>query len=155
MSKRPIFCVSSFYFAQEPLFELPRMNLRDLVAKMTDLATDRPIEFVALTSFLILGGVPIATFLAYAIATLLASVIGVVFFELFLLAIGATGLAIALSFVVCASSVIVSIFAALYYSYRIAVGTVKKARAPWPFSGSPTPADPSETQPDESFDKDK
>ncbi len=155
MSRQPTYCVSSFYFAQEPLFDLPRMNLRDLACKMAQMASDRPVQFVALTSFLVLGGVPIAAFLGYAVATLLASVIGVVFLELFLLAIGITGLAIVLSFVVCVSGGLVSVFAALYYSYQFAVGTVKKVRNPRPFPASPTPADVSETQPDESFDKNK
>ncbi len=122
---------------------------------MTEMASDRPIQFVALTSFLVLGVVPIGAFLAYAVATILASVIGVVCFELFLLAIGATGLIVALGVVVCVSGGVVSVFAALYYSYRFAVGTVKIARNPWPLSGSTTPADLSETQPDESFDKNK
>lgn len=129
--------------------------MADFLTKMTDMAKDRPIQFVALTSFLIIGGVPIASFLAYAIATVIASVIGVILFELFLLAVGATGLVVTLSFVACASGAIVSLFAAVYYTYRIAVGTVKKAkrcRTHWPLSGTP---DLSETQPDESFDKNK
>ena len=152
MSKQPSYCISSFYFSQEPLFQLPKMNWDEFVRKMKQLSSNQPIRFVAITSFLVFGGVPIVTFLVYAIATIIASIIGALFFELLLLAIGITGLGIVLLFVVCISGGVVSVFAALYYSYRFATCTVKRAKNPWRVS---RPTDLSETQTDEPFDKNK
>lgn len=140
-------CIGSFRFLQEALLDGPKMSWDDLSTRMGRFAIEHPIQFVAVTSFIALGGIPVATFLVYAIATLIACLVGALMFELFLLALGITGLAFALFFVVCISSGIVSVFMALYYSYQLATGTLKRVKQPW--RHSVIPSESSDTQSDD------
>lgn len=108
-------------------------------------ARDNPVKFVALGSFTTLGAIPVMGFLAYGVATLIASVIGAVVIELFLLAVGITGLAFVLFFVTCLSVCATSVFAAAYFTYKTVTSTVCKNRdlrfrtPVWPFTSSADP----------------
>ena len=100
-------------------------------------------------------------FLVYAVATVIASVIGAVVLELILLGVGITGLAFVLFFVTCITTCATAVFAAVYYSYQVANSTWKhtggrafKQSRLWPRSSSST-LPPTEPPIDESLDKDK
>ena len=119
---------------------LTSMDMKDNWERLTRYADANPVKFVAMGSFLSLGAVPLVVFVAYAIATLIASLIGAVVIELFLLAIGITGLAFVLFFVTCLSVCATSVFAAGYFTYKTVLSSfgVKKADMSflrvWPLS---------------------
>lgn len=124
-------------------------------------ARDNPVKFVALGSFFTLGALPIMGFLAYSAATVIASVIGAVVIELFLLALGITGLAFVLFFVTCMSVCATSVFAAVYFTYKAVSSTIFKSRdlrfrtPVWPFTSTADPVVYSEPQPEAEPDKKK
>lgn len=171
------YCVHSFYFLQDALvpdLDLFRstsdwtwkgLSMGDLTKKLTRFAISNPIKFMALATFTVLGGVPIAGFMAYAVATIIASLIGAIVLELVLLGIGITALAFILFFVTCITVCVTSVFVSLYYSYQVANNTWSRRPFSWPSRSTHTDlqADPSlytETststeQVDESFDKTK
>ena len=128
------------------------LDWSDIRTKLKQFACDHPVQFVGLASFAAFGAIPAGAFAVYAVATLIASLVGALILEVVLLAVGIAGLAIVLFCVTCVSGCVVSVFSALYYSYRLASCTVKKARRPWPISN---PSDFSQTQTDEPFDKTK
>ena len=158
------YCVSSFFFLQDYL--LPERNsMGDIKDKMMKYATEHPLKFVALATFTTLGGVPVITFLAYSVATIIASLIGAIILELFLLVVGITALAFILVFVTCATVCVTSIAMAFYYVLVAANCSwkLRKSRQSWS-SSSPTyrhppPPDPSRlsehNDDDEPFDKSK
>ena len=126
--------------------------MKDFWDKLTRYASDNPVKFVAMGSFFAFGALPLLVFVAYGIATLIASLIGAVVIELFLLAIGITGLAFALFFVTCLSVCATSIFAAAYFMYRIVLTNFGKGRNLrlahlWPSSSSTNCDECSEPQP--------
>lgn len=121
--------------------------MKDLWSKMMAYARENPVKFVALGSFSVMGAIPVLAFSAYSVATLLASIIGAVVVELFLLAVGITGLTFVLLFVTCISVCVTSLFGALYFTYRAASSTLSKtkgmgfrlSRPPaWPYTASTT-----------------
>lgn len=125
--------------------------MKDLVERLTKYAGDNPVKFVALSSFCSLGAIPLLAFVAYGVATVIASLIGAVVMELFLLAVGITGLAFVLFFVTCISVCATSIFGAVYLTYRAAASTLHRgkdfrynfSRTPvWPFSSTTDPNEP-------------
>ena len=114
--------------------------MADLWSRVATYAKKSPVKFVAAGSFLTLGAIPVLAFVAYSVATLIASIIGAIVIELFLLAVGITGLAFVLFFVTCISVCITSVFSAVYMSYRVASCTLCKTKSlstsVWPFSNS-------------------
>ena len=106
------YCTHSFFFLQDYL--LPDMgDLKDTISKY---AVDHPIKFTALLTFMILAGIPTATFLSYSIVTLIVSLIGAILVELFLLVIGLSALVFVLVFVSCATMCVTAVVSAIYYS---------------------------------------
>lgn len=103
------------------------MTVEALSDKAKLMAREHPIKFVATASFLALGAVPLAAFVAYAVVTLVASIIGAVVFEVVLLGLGIAALAFVLVLVGCLTACIVSSFATLYYAYRVASCTLQRA----------------------------
>lgn len=165
-----LYCSHSFYFVKEAFWEdfLPSNFLKavrelifdfkmgDLIEKVLKFANDHPIQFVALLVFCCLGGVPLVVFLVYAVATVIASIIGAVVLELILIGIGITGLAFVLFFVTCITTCATAIFMAVYYSYQVANSTWKhtggkafRQSGLWPSSSSHSPPT------DDSLDKNK
>lgn len=126
--------------------------MKDLWDKIMRYANTNPVKFVALSCFTTLGAVPLLVFMAYAAATLIASVIGAAVIELFLLAIGITGLAFVFFFITCMSVCTTSVFAAAYFTYKAVTSTFCKSkdlrfRTPvWPFTSSTDPSEFSEPQ---------
>ena len=124
---------------------------------MVGYAQENPVKFAALSSFCTLATVPLLAFLAYTVATIVASVIGAVVIELFLLGMGILGLAFVLFFVTCASVCATSIFTAFYLTYKAATSTFRKGRdmrfrtPVWPFST----VEYSEAQSDQTSEADK
>lgn len=118
--------------------------MKDLLEKVKMYASENPVKFAALSSFSTLGAIPLLAFLAYTVATLVASVIGAVVIELFLLAMGIMALAFVLFFVTCISVCVTSVFASVYFSYKAVTSAVFKSRDirfptsawPWPFSST-------------------
>lgn len=114
--------------------------MKDLRAKIVAYAQEKPVKFAALSSFSTLGAVPILAFLAYCVATIIASIVGAVVIELFFLAIGIMGLAFVMFFVTCISVCATSLFAAVYFTFKAANSTFRKSkdmrfRTPvWPFT---------------------
>lgn len=134
----------------------PRWNKLVLYAK------ENPVKFVAVGSFCVLGAIPLLAFLAYGVSTLIATIVGAIIVELFLLAVGITGLAFILFFATCIAVCATSVFAAVYFSYRAASSTLSKTKSrfvstpTWPFtSTTAAPNDMSEPQPDQGGDTDK
>ena len=136
--------------------------MKDYWERILLYARDNPVKFVAIGSFATLGALPIIGFLAYSAATIVASIVGAVVIELFLLALGITGLAFVLFFITCISVCATSVFAAAYYTYRAVSSTIFKNndfrfRTPaWPFTPTTSPEDTPEqsgTQEDESDKK--
>ena len=137
----------------------------DLKNNIMKYASEHPVKFTALATFTVLGGIPIMTFLAYSVATIIASLIGAVVLELFLLVVGVTALAFVLFFVSCVTVCVTSAFMALYYGFVVANCTWKLRKSSR-FGGgsvwsSPTyhPPDPTrlteQNDDDETFDKSK
>lgn len=166
-------CVHSFYFLQDALLpdfltsrsgDTRGPSMETLLTRISQYATENPAKFIALSSFFVLGGVPIIGFLAYAVATIVASLIGAVVLELILLGIGITGLVFVLLFVTCISLCATSIFMAVYYSYQVASKTWSKSKRSlaWPVRRPPnTVTDRNDEtqsnteQSEETFDKTK
>lgn len=127
--------------------------MKDMWDRMMSCAKENPVKFVALASFCTLGAVPLLAFLAYSVATIVASVVGAVVIELFFLSVGIMGLAFVMFFVTCISVCVTSIFAAAYFTFKAANSTFKKSkeirfRTPvWPFS-TPGTAEYSQPQSD-------
>ena len=113
------YCEHSFFFFQDYL--PPSMG--ELKDKTVKFASQQPIKFVALATFVALGGVPIGSFLAYSIVTVIASLIGAVLVELFLLVIGVAALAFVLCFVGCVTACVTMMATALYYGFCAAYCT--------------------------------
>ena len=110
-------------------------------------AIENPVKFVALGSFSVLATVPVLSFAAYGISTLVATIVGALLVEVFLLAVGITGLAFVLFFVTCISMCVTSVFGALYFGYHAASTTLSKtkgmgfrlSRTPaWPYTSNTT-----------------
>lgn len=124
---------------------------------MVGYAQENPVKFAALSSFCTLGTVPLLAFLAYSVATIVASVVGAVVIEFFLLGVGIMGLAFVLFFVTCASVCATSVFTAIYFTHKVVTSTFRKGkdmrvRTPiWPFST----VEYSEAQSDQTSEADK
>ncbi len=135
--------------------------METLLARVSQYATKNPAQFIALSSFFVLGGVPIIGFLAYAVATIIASLIGAIVLEIILLGIGIAGLAFVLLFVTCISLCATSVFMAVYYSYQVASKTWSKRSLGWPVRRPPNTTDQNDEtqsnaeQSEETFDKTK
>lgn len=160
-------CVHSFHFLQDALLpdfltsrsrETQGARMEALLGRISQFATQNPEKFVAISTFVVLGGLPIIGFLAYAVATIIASLIGAVVLELILLGIGITGLAFVLFFVTCISVGATAIFTAMYYSYQAASKTWRR-RMPRPVEQLTTnqndDTQTSTEQSEETFDKTK
>ena len=134
----------------------------DLKEKLLKYATEHPLKFTALATFTTLGGVPIVTFLSYSVATIIASLIGAILLELFLLVIGLVALAFVLFFVSCVTVCVTAVTIALYYGVTAFHSTLKTGKRQYNWA-SPTyrhPPDPSsrlseQNDDDEPFDKSK
>lgn len=105
--------------------------MADFMQKVTGFAIANPVKFVALSMFSLLGGLPIAGFLIYAVATVIASLVGAVILELILLAVGITALAFILFSVSCITICVTSVFVAMYYSYQVVSGTWRRKSFDW------------------------
>lgn len=121
--------------------------MTDLWNKMLAYARKSPVQFVALGSFSVLGAIPVLAFVAYSVATLVATIVGALVIELFLLAAGITGLAFVLFFVTCTSVCVTSVFGALFFGYQAASTTLSKTKgmgfrlsrgSVWPYTSSNT-----------------
>ena len=164
---RMSYCIHSFLFLQREFFPRPNAQRLDQMASMgsetlsgkaKQMAHEDPVKFVATASFLALGAVPLAGFLAYAVVTLIATIIGGIIVQVALLGLGIACLAFVLVIVGCLTGCIVSGFATLYYSYRFASGTLQRAsrRGRAPFSSPPPPdSEPSLTETEQPYDKTK
>ena len=86
--------------------------------KMLEYASENPVKFVALGSFSVLASVPILSFVIYSFFTLMATIIGAMVIELFLLTVAIIGLAFVLFFVMCISTSVTGVFGAVYFVYR-------------------------------------
>ncbi len=93
-----------------------------------------PLKMFAFLSFSVLGAIPVLAFAAYAVATLVAIVIGSVVVELFLLVAGIICLAFILFFVTCITLCVTSVFGALVMSYRLASSILGSNRFPFTLS---------------------
>ncbi len=128
--------------------------------QVSSYAKKKPVHFVAVSSFCVLSAIPLLGFGAYVITTLIASLIGVIVVELFILAVGLTGLAFVIFFVACISLCATSVFAAVYFSFCAASCTLHRSRKSmryplsggiplWPFSSTTSnPSEYSEPRPD-------
>ena len=116
------YCEHSFFFLQDYL-QPQRPSMGELKDKIIKFATQQPIKFVCIATFLALGGVPIGVFLSYTVITVIASLIGAVVVELFLLVIGIAALAFVLCFVACMTACVTFAAMALYYGFTAAYST--------------------------------
>lgn len=134
------------------------MEEESLKDKAASFAKESPVKFVALTSFCTLGALPLISFVVYGVVTLIASIIGALVVELFLLAAGLAGLVFVLIVVTCISACITSLFAAAYFTFNtVASSTLFKTRGTRLFLHTPGwPSSPSSnTQPQDGGDADK
>ena len=122
-----------------------KMNMNVWRGNMMSYAGDNPVKFVALSTFTLVGAIPVLAFTAYCVASLVACIIGAVVVEIFLLALGITGLTFVLFFVTCISLCVTSVFGALLFAYQAVSSTMSKTKgmrfrlAPgstWPYSSS-------------------
>ena len=157
-------CIHSFHYLQDALlpdFLLLRSvdsrgpSMASVKERISRFAAQNPIKFVALSTFLVLGGIPIIGFLAYAVATVIASLIGAIILELILLGIGITGLAFVLFFVTCITLCATSIFVSLYYSYQIASKTWSQRALRWPVRSRTNPMTETHSSTEEAEETDK
>lgn len=100
----------------------------NMLKRLQQFGRSNPVQFVAVTAFAVMAGIPVATFLAYAIGTLIASLIGALVLEVVLLFGGIMVLGIALFVVVSLTACITAIFASVYYAYRATVYAVDKRK---------------------------
>lgn len=105
--------------------------------RMLAYASKNPVTFVALGSFSFFGAIPVLAFAAFGVATLLASIVGAVVIEFFILAAGITGLAFVLFFVMCISLWVASAFGVIYFVYQATSTTLSKTKD-FPFRLSPS-----------------
>lgn len=135
--------------------------MKDLWDRTMAYAKENPVKFAALSSFCTLGAVPLLAFLAYSVATIVASVVGAVVIELFFLSMGIMGLAFVMFFVTCISVCVTSVFAAAYFTFKAANTTFKKSRdmrfrtPVWPFSTTTGTADQPQSEQTSEADKKK
>lgn len=158
-------CVGNFTFLRDTLLpnflisksgESNSEDMTTLGGRISQYAVNNPTKFVALSTFIVLGGIPIIGFLAYAVATIIASLIGAIVLELVLLGIGITGLAFVLFFVICITLCATSIFAALYYSYQVAYKTWSRRFSAQPHTNLNHDSQQNDTEPsEEQLDKTK
>lgn len=111
-------------------------------SKILDFARENPIKFVSIVSFLVLGGIPILSFLGYSAAAVIGSCIVAVVIDLFIISIGAIGLSFVLFFVTCMTVCATSVFAGFYFTYRLASGAVSNGfrlseKSTWPTTVPP------------------
>ena len=107
-----------------------------------DFAKENPIKFVSLGTFITLGAVPLLAFLGYATAAVVASIIGAVLLDLFLISLAAVGLGLVLCCVTCVSLCTTSVFGAFYLGFRAvkktaATGFRLKNKSTWPPTADP------------------
>ena len=100
----------------------------DLSTRLLQFGRSNPVQFVAVAAFAAMAGIPVAVFLAYAIGTLLASLVGALVLEVVLLFGGIVVLGIALFVVLSLTACITAIFASLYYAYRATAYAVDKGK---------------------------
>lgn len=96
--------------------------------RLQQFGRSNPVQFVAVAAFAVMAGIPVATFLAYAIGTLIASLVGALVLEVVLLFGGIMVLGIALFVVVSLTACITAIFASIYYAYRATIYAVDKGK---------------------------
>lgn len=120
-------------------------------------AMEQPIKFTALLTFIVLGGIPVTTFVSYSAVTLVISLVGAVLVELFLLLIGVTALVFVLVFVGCFTVCVTAIVSAIYYGFVATNKTLNWGKASRFYSSRYNPVRLSEHNDDEeeSFDKSK
>ena len=102
----------------------------DMSNGIVQFGCQHPVQFVALSTFLLLGGMPLLFFLAYIVGTLIACVVGALVFEAFLVVVGLSVLIAVLLGVLAVTGGVASLFAALYYSYRFASFTAGRIGIP-------------------------
>ena len=100
----------------------------DVSTRLLQFGRSNPVQFVAVAAFAVMAGIPVAIFLAYAIGTLIASLVGALVLEVVLLFGGVVVLGIALFVVVSLTACTTAIFASLYYAYRATVYAVDKRK---------------------------
>lgn len=115
---------------------------KNLCDKVINYASENPIKFVSLGSFLTLGAVPLLAFLGYVATAVVVSVIGVILVDLFLIIIAAVGLGLVLCCVTCLSLCATSVFGASYLSFRAVqkmadVGFRLNKKSTWPSTADP------------------
>jgi arginine exporter protein ArgO len=88
-------------------------------------AKENPVKFVAISSFLVLGAIPLVAFLGYSAVAVIASCIVAVIVDLFVISIGAIGLSFVLFVATCMTVCATSVFAGFYFTYRMASGAIK------------------------------
>ena len=96
--------------------------------RLQQFGRSNPVQFVAVAAFAVMAGIPVATFLAYAIGTLIASLVGALVLEVVLLFGGIMVLGIALFVVVSLTACITAIFASIYYAYKATIYAVDKGK---------------------------
>ncbi len=107
-----------------------------------DFAKENPIKFVSLGTFITLGAVPLLAFLGYVATAVVASVIGAILVDLFLISLAAVGLGLVLCCVTCASLCATSVFGAFYLGFRAVkktadVGFRLGKKSTWPSTADP------------------
>ena len=91
-----------------------------------DYAKQNPVKFFTISSFLSLGAIPLLSFLGFALTAVIASFVGAVILDAFLISAAAVGLGFVLCFVGCASLCCTSLFGICYYSFGAVKCTVGK-----------------------------
>ena len=89
-------------------------------------ARANPVKFFSISSFLTLGGIPIFAFLGWALAAVVASIVGAVLLDVFLISLAAVALVSVLCCVTCASLCATSVFGVCYLGVRAVGCAVKK-----------------------------
>ena len=163
-------CVHSFHYLKDAFLDFSNMSSTsqtdpgDWQSRMLHFATQNPIKFVAVLSMAVTGVVPVGVFLLYAAGTVVCTLVAAVVLDVALLACGVFVLALALCCVGCITGGVAGIFSVVYFGYKAATGSVRKAKArlapstitpsshPPPSSSSPAPTD---LDADEAFDKNK
>ena len=125
-----VLCTNELMIMNRSLAEKLGMNQGVKVwgGNMKAYASDNPVKFAALGTFILLGAIPFLTFTTYCVATLVICTIGALAVEIFLLALGITGLTFVLFFVTCASVCVTSLFGALLFAYHVASSAMSKAK---------------------------
>lgn len=80
---------------------------------------DHPLQFVAIVSFVTFATLPVVSFVCFFVGTLLATALVGIAWEVFMVVLGAIGLAVALSMAVCASLCCAGAAACVYVAWEM------------------------------------